>query len=158
MIRFVENSLSMVALVTLAALQTGSVGWLNLQGTAAVYRLALINGVSPTDSALESACDVPLFDEYRIQGGQWWERVTFRGQGQCKPLPDGPSLTRVDSGVYRVRGDTLHFYSHDKRVGITKDGLPGWVMFGVLRGDTLLFPGGVFTPSDPGDMVYLRVR
>src|SRR6185436_9604576 len=98
------------------------------------------------------------FDEYRIQAGQWWKRVTFNGQGECKQLPDAPSLTRADSGVYRVRGDTLHFYSHDKRVGRTKDGLPGWVIFGVLRGDTLLFPGGVFTPSDPGDMVYLRVR
>jgi len=130
----------------------------NVQSSGTVYRLSTINGVNVGDTSFATACELPGFDEYRIQDGNWWERVTFRGQGSCKSLPDDPSLTRADSGVYRVRGDTLHFFSHDKRVGITKEGLAGWVMFGLLRGDTLLFPGGVFTPSDPGDMVYLRVR
>jgi len=103
-------------------------------------------------------CDLPLFEEYRIERGRWWQRDTIKVAGSCAPLRDEIARPeRIDSGTYKVRGDTLHFYSYDTRQGITKFGRAGWVMFGVVRGDTLLFPGGVFTPFDPGDMVYVRV-
>jgi len=117
------------------------------------YRLASVRGKLPRAADFSTDCDLPVFSEYRLHGARWVSIDSLRTAPPCNPLPGTGELLRIDSGYLRVAAETLHLYVDDRRIGSN-----GWVGFALLRSDTLLFPGGVFEPYDPGDMVYLRLR
>ena len=118
-----------------------------------LYRLASVRGKLPRAADFSTDCDLPVFSEYRLHGARWVSIDSLRTAPPCNPLPGTGELLRIDSGYLRVAAETLHLYVDDRRIGSN-----GWVGFALLRSDTLLFPGGVFEPYDPGDMVSLRLR
>lgn len=117
------------------------------------YRLMLVGGRPPDvyrDEGL--ACDVPSFSLYEFAGERWTNLDTIPTTEACsEPISSRPGpYVRADTGYYRVRGDTVHLYVRDERIGVR-----GWINFGLIKSDTLLFLGGEF---DPGDFVYVRNR
>jgi len=122
------------------------------QESKGTFRLVSVNGKDPHAMELRDDCALPVFSQYTLDHPRWVTTDSLKTDPPCAGAPGYPvPAVRTDSGYFRVARDTVHFYVYDKRIG-----LEGWVIFGLLRGDTLLFPGGVFEPYDPGDMVYVR--
>ena len=135
----------------LAILALVAVGCLEAPETGApdgAYRLVAVASRPLASYNAPNECfQVPARSEYRFSGTNWRARDSARLSEAC-PL-DSANVVQVDSGYFRMAGDTVHFWVRDTTIG-----LRGWVNAGILRGDILILPGGEF---DPGDFVYARV-
>ena len=110
------------------------------------YRLVAIGGVPLNPWPVPTDCfEVPAASVQQFTGQRWVTHDSARPGPKC---PD--ETVRVDSGHFRMVGDTIELFAADARIGV--DGL---ILKGLVHGDTLTY---WVADLDPGDFVYVRSR
>ena len=114
------------------------------------WTLRTVAGKSPRDSAFAAFCELPSESTYRFQGRSWTSVHKYNSRSRCNE--DAVAhLAEVDSGAFRVAGDTIHLMDRD-----TTQGVRGWVGYFIRHSrDTLITWGSEF---DPGASIYVRSK